>query len=240
MRILITVPYFYRHANVPRCYLHLLLRMQLPAGYIVSQIGEKDTVTCHAERSEASECAIPEVVARDAERSEAGHVTVSPHSKARGRTQHALLALALATGIYENYGSSLPLRTSRLMNSRRRTISIRSLPPFSYHCRSQRTETISSGVKPHWARISVSGTAFSTPGTIVISSSEWVCGFISVSFRLLEGVPPHHFLHWPLARSDLFSERGPAHTFSNNTPIFTVRTSSPLLLISSCNKHKRK
>src|SRR5579885_2625626 len=118
----------------------------------------------------------------------------SPHSKARGRTR----ARPRAFYIYvkkENYGSSLPLRTSRLMNSRRRTISIRSLPPFSYHCRSQRTETISSGVKPHWARISVSATAFSTPGTIVISSSEWVCGFISVSFRLLEGVPPHHFFH---------------------------------------------
>ncbi len=40
----------HRHRSVPRCYLHLLLRMRLPAGYMVSRDGEKGTVACHAER----------------------------------------------------------------------------------------------------------------------------------------------------------------------------------------------
>src|ERR1700680_4574259 len=60
------------------------------------------------------------------------------------------------------YSSILPVRTRILRNSRWRMLSVRSLPPFWYHWRSQRRDMISSEVKPFWASVSISVVAVST------------------------------------------------------------------------------
>src|SRR5438034_4069907 len=57
-------------------------------------------------------------------------------------------------------------------------ISVRSLPPFWYHWRSQRSDIISSEVKPLWVSVSISVVSDSVLVTVIKCSSEWICGFI--------------------------------------------------------------
>src|SRR5437763_14111689 len=57
-------------------------------------------------------------------------------------------------------------------------ISVRSLPPFWYHWRSQRSDILSSEVKPLWVSVSISVVSDSVLVTVIRCSSEWICGFI--------------------------------------------------------------
>jgi hypothetical protein len=89
--------------------------------------------------------------------------------------------------MWEDHNSILPVNTSSLRNSRWRITSVRSLPPFWYHWRSQRSERISSGVKPLWVRVSMSAVSVSV--FVIRCSSEWICGFIITVLLPTPGCP---------------------------------------------------
>src|SRR5258708_3178382 len=78
----------------------------------------------------------------------------------------------------EIYNAMRPCRTSCFKNSRRRTISTRSLPPCWYHWRSQSSDITSSSAKPCKASSSISAGPVSTVCTTANACADLICGFV--------------------------------------------------------------